>query len=213
MGFAGAGPADEDRIALGVKEGAGGEFANLSFINRRIGEERPKGRTLTHNVKRGRYWTRKSPLRGSVLLAILHVCRAIPPFPCRGPAAPRPSESAESACRTLAYLASRLFEADVVTELLHRFVPGERVQIDRIEKRPVDVEDGCFGQFQVLHSGIERTGRQVSVQVDGSLGYGWPNALPGQQFQRPLVGFPVKEFRQGRREFRFRADRIEQRHR
>jgi hypothetical protein len=36
MSFAGAGSADEDRIALGVEEGAGGEFANLSFIDWRI---------------------------------------------------------------------------------------------------------------------------------------------------------------------------------
>src|SRR6478672_10169535 len=40
MGFAGAGAPDEDRIALGVEEGAGGEFANLSFIDRRIGEDK-----------------------------------------------------------------------------------------------------------------------------------------------------------------------------
>src|SRR5260221_735530 len=39
MVFPGAGPADEDGIALGVEEGAGGEFANLSFIDRRIGED------------------------------------------------------------------------------------------------------------------------------------------------------------------------------
>ena len=32
-------PADEDRIALGVEEGAGGEFANLPFIDRRVGED------------------------------------------------------------------------------------------------------------------------------------------------------------------------------
>src|SRR5258705_11239185 len=38
MGFSGAGAADEDRIALGVEEGAGGELANLPFIDRRIGE-------------------------------------------------------------------------------------------------------------------------------------------------------------------------------
>ena len=38
MGFAGAGAADEDCIALSVQEGAGGEFANLPFIDRRIGE-------------------------------------------------------------------------------------------------------------------------------------------------------------------------------
>ena len=39
MGFAGAGAADEDCIALSVQEGAGGEFANLPFIDRRIGED------------------------------------------------------------------------------------------------------------------------------------------------------------------------------
>src|SRR6201989_2674702 len=33
-----AGAADEDCIALSVQEGAGGEFANLPFIDRRIGE-------------------------------------------------------------------------------------------------------------------------------------------------------------------------------
>jgi len=38
MGFAGAGAADEDCIALSVQEGAGGEFSNLPFIDRRIGE-------------------------------------------------------------------------------------------------------------------------------------------------------------------------------
>ena len=38
MGFAGAGATDEDRIALGVQECTGGEFAHLSFIDRRIGE-------------------------------------------------------------------------------------------------------------------------------------------------------------------------------
>src|SRR6266481_6373366 len=39
MGFSGAGAADEDRIALGVEEGAGGELANLPFVDRRIGED------------------------------------------------------------------------------------------------------------------------------------------------------------------------------
>src|SRR5476649_2423962 len=38
MGFTGAGATDEDRIALGVQECTGGEFAYLSFIDRRIGE-------------------------------------------------------------------------------------------------------------------------------------------------------------------------------
>src|SRR5258708_32976046 len=39
MGCSGAGGANEDRIALGVEEGAGGELANLPFIDRRIGED------------------------------------------------------------------------------------------------------------------------------------------------------------------------------
>jgi hypothetical protein len=39
MGFAGSGAADKDRIALGVEEGAGGEFTNLPLIDRRIGED------------------------------------------------------------------------------------------------------------------------------------------------------------------------------
>src|SRR6202050_2837964 len=39
MGFTGAGAADEDRIALGVQEDAGGEFAHLAFVDRRIGED------------------------------------------------------------------------------------------------------------------------------------------------------------------------------
>ena len=39
MGFAGAGAADEDRVALGVQEGAGGKFAHLALIDRRVGED------------------------------------------------------------------------------------------------------------------------------------------------------------------------------
>src|SRR5271168_1202105 len=39
MGFARACAADEDRVAFGVEEGAGGEFANLHFIDRRIRED------------------------------------------------------------------------------------------------------------------------------------------------------------------------------
>ena len=38
MGFAGAGSADEDGVALGVQESAGGELANLPFVDWRIGE-------------------------------------------------------------------------------------------------------------------------------------------------------------------------------
>jgi hypothetical protein len=39
MGFAGAGAADEDGVALGVEERAGGEFAHLPFIDRRVGKD------------------------------------------------------------------------------------------------------------------------------------------------------------------------------
>src|SRR5205823_6414596 len=39
MGFAGAGSADEDRIAFGVEESAGGELAHLARIDRRVGED------------------------------------------------------------------------------------------------------------------------------------------------------------------------------
>ena len=38
MGFAGAGAANEDGIALGIQEGASGEFTNLPLIDRCIGE-------------------------------------------------------------------------------------------------------------------------------------------------------------------------------
>ena len=39
MGFAGASAADEDGVAFGIQEGAGGEFANLSLIDGCIGED------------------------------------------------------------------------------------------------------------------------------------------------------------------------------
>ena len=39
MGFSGAGSADEDGVAPGIKESAGGEFAHLAFIDRRVGED------------------------------------------------------------------------------------------------------------------------------------------------------------------------------
>jgi hypothetical protein len=40
-----------------------------------------------------------------------------------------PKEDGNELVAALPDLTSRLFEADVVTELRHRFVPGERVQI------------------------------------------------------------------------------------
>jgi hypothetical protein len=44
----------------------------------------------------------------------------------------------------LSDLASRLLEGHVVTELHHRFVPGDGVEIDGVQKRPVQVEDRGF---------------------------------------------------------------------
>jgi hypothetical protein len=44
----------------------------------------------------------------------------------------------------LSDLASRLLEADLVAELGHRFMPGERVEIDRVQERSVEVEDSCL---------------------------------------------------------------------
>ena len=41
----------------------------------------------------------------------------------------------------LSYLASRLLECHVVTELRHRFMPSDGVQIDGVQQRPVQVED------------------------------------------------------------------------
>ena len=38
MGFADTGAADEDSVALGIQEGAGGEFANQALIDGRVGE-------------------------------------------------------------------------------------------------------------------------------------------------------------------------------
>ncbi len=39
MGFSGASPADEDRIALGVEEAAGGKLTYLTFVDWRVGED------------------------------------------------------------------------------------------------------------------------------------------------------------------------------
>jgi hypothetical protein len=39
MGLAGAGSADEDRVASGVEESAGREFAHLALVDRGIGED------------------------------------------------------------------------------------------------------------------------------------------------------------------------------
>jgi hypothetical protein len=39
MGFARASSADEDSVALGVEEGAGGQLTHLALIDRRVGED------------------------------------------------------------------------------------------------------------------------------------------------------------------------------
>jgi hypothetical protein len=40
MGFAGASAADEDGVAFGIQEGAGGEFADQPFIDRGVGKDK-----------------------------------------------------------------------------------------------------------------------------------------------------------------------------
>ena len=45
---------------------------------------------------------------------------------------------------TLADLASSLFEAHIVAELNHGFLPCERVEIHRVQQRAVQVEDSGF---------------------------------------------------------------------
>jgi hypothetical protein len=62
-------------------------------------------------------------------------------------------EDGDQLVAALADLTSRLFEADVVTELRERFVLGERVQIDGVQERPGEVEDGGFGHFTFLREG------------------------------------------------------------
>jgi hypothetical protein len=52
-------------------------------------------------------------------------------------------------------LASDLFEGDVVAELYHRFVPSKSVQVDGVQQRPVEIEDGGFRHLN--SSGADRT--------------------------------------------------------
>lgn len=46
------------------------------------------------------------------------------------------------------YLASNLFEAHVVSELQHGFLPGESMEIHRVKKCTVQVEDCGFRQVE-----------------------------------------------------------------
>jgi hypothetical protein len=57
---------------------------------------------------------------------------------------------------TGADLASNLIEAHIVAELEQSFLPGDRVEIHRVKKRAVQVEDSGFRHFKVLHGGNER---------------------------------------------------------
>jgi hypothetical protein len=43
-----------------------------------------------------------------------------------------------------AYLAPHLFEGNVVVEFDHRFVPGDGVEIDGVQKCPVQIENRSF---------------------------------------------------------------------
>src|SRR5882757_1152962 len=59
----------------------------------------------------------------------------------------------------LAYLASSLFEAHIVAELEQSFLPCDRVEIHRVQKRAVQVEDSGSWQLKVLHGRSERVSR------------------------------------------------------
>ena len=53
------------------------------------------------------------------------------------------------------YLASSLFEAHIVAELEQNFLPCDRVEIHRVQKRAVQIEDSGFWQLTVLHGRSE----------------------------------------------------------
>jgi hypothetical protein len=60
-------------------------------------------------------------------------------------------EDGDKLIASLTYLASRLRKAHVVTKLEHRFVPRDRMEIHRVQKRAIQVEDCGFCQFDILH--------------------------------------------------------------
>jgi hypothetical protein len=74
----------------------------------------------------------------------LHFLAVVPLFVSR-------KEYGNELVAALPDLSSHLLEADVVTELRHRFVPGERMEIDGVQQRPVQVEDGGF-RHQFKHA-------------------------------------------------------------
>src|SRR6202012_6278106 len=70
-------------------------------------------------------------------------------------------------------LAPHLLEGDVVAELDHGFMPGKRVEIDRVEQGAVEIKDGGFGHkafllFSVLRLPRTRPNRASSLPCGGS---------------------------------------------
>ena len=70
----------------------------------------------------------------------------------------------------LAYLASSLFEAHIVAELEQSFLPCDRVEIHRVQKRAVQVEDCGFRQLTVLRGRSEQ-GLRTSQHMECSSPY------------------------------------------
>src|ERR1700694_2750323 len=84
---------------------------------------------------RGEGAHQRQVLRLEALAApFLHFLAVVPLFGGR-------KENGNELVAALADLASHLLEADVVTELHHRFVPGECMEIDGVQEHSVHVED------------------------------------------------------------------------
>jgi len=62
----------------------------------------------------------------------------------------RGQEDGNELVSALADLASHLFETYIVTKLEHGFLPDQRVEIQRVQKRAVEIEDSGFWQFTFL---------------------------------------------------------------
>jgi hypothetical protein len=77
-------------------------------------------------------------------------------------------EDGDKLIASLTYLASRLRKAHVVTKLEHRFVPRKRMEIHRVKKRSVQVEDRGF--FHVVSSIVDhsmRRGISIATKCNG----------------------------------------------
>jgi hypothetical protein len=68
----------------------------------------------------------------------------------------------------LAYLTSGVVEADVVAELQHRFMPGERVEILEFLKRAQRVNRRGDNQRPNTRSGLARLAQELAIARQNS---------------------------------------------